>query len=366
MPVVSPPATILVTGKSTTVRASRFLPYHKGVSGFIGSHAARAYLEEGFTVRGTVRSRAKGKQLRSSFSEEFPGRFDFVIADIEDSGDIDAAVQGVDAVAHVASPVKILPPGGDPQMLIRPAVEGTLNVLRSAAKTGTVKRVVVTGSIAALSEPHEPPYTYSTSDWNDQSVRIVAELGGQAPPGKKYCASKVLAERAASAWVEDNKPNFDLCHVLPAFVFGPVLSPVSSLEDISGTPKLLIDIFADPKAAAQDMGDIPGAVVHVRDVARAHVAAHSREDLGNSSRLIVSSRTAATFQQFYDAYWSLPNAERPRLPFDVPQGEPVDAEAGKSYEFETAEEALGWKFASLTEMVRDTLGDLAPRIYNDD
>ncbi|EJD46031.1 NAD(P)-binding protein [Auricularia subglabra TFB-10046 SS5] len=356
MPVLVPPAVVLVTG----------------VSGFVGSHVAHAYLKEGFTVRGTVRYRAKGELLHSLFNKEFPGRFEYAIADLENPADIDAAVQGVDGIAHVASPITKLPQGhggdSDPQLLLRPAVDGTLHVLKSAAKAGTVKRVVVTGSIVALVEPHEPPYIYSAKDWNDHAVGLVAELGGQARPWKKYSASKVLAERAAEAWVEDNKPSFDLGHILPCWVFGPVLTPVSSLDEIPDTPKLLVNIFADPEEATQYHGEIPMAFVHVRDVARAHVVAHTREDLGHNSRLIVSSSTTATFQQFYDAYWSLPDAERPRLPFNVPRGEPghttVDAGIDNSYGFENAEEVLGWKFAPLTEVVRDTLGDLAPRIYD--
>ena len=34
--------------------------------------------------------------------------------------------------------------------IIRPAVDGTLHVLRAAAKSGTVKRVVLTSSVAAV------------------------------------------------------------------------------------------------------------------------------------------------------------------------------------------------------------------------
>lgn len=81
MPAITPPATILVTG----------------VTGFIAAHVAHTYLKEGFSVRGTVRSPAKGEYLRSVFDKEFLGRFDYVVADIEHPADLDAAAQGVDA-----------------------------------------------------------------------------------------------------------------------------------------------------------------------------------------------------------------------------------------------------------------------------
>lgn len=352
MPVVTPSSTILVTG----------------VSGFVASHVARAYLQDGFTVRGTVRSPAKGEQLRALFGREFPGRFEYVIADIEIPANLDAAAQGVDGIAHVASPVTSLPPGADPQILIRPAVEGTLNVLRSAAKAGTVKRVVITGSIAAVVEPHEPPYSYSDKDWNESALKLVAELGGQAPPWMKYAASKVLAERAAYSWVEENRPGFDICHILPSWVFGPVLTSVSSTDDLPATPKLLVDIFAAPEEALRSVGVDLISYIYVGDVARAHVAAHTREKLGTNSRLILSSKTKSYFRQFHDTYWSLPDAERPRLPFAVPKRQPAeisqDAGTGNANTYQNAEEILDWEFASLAETVRDSLADLAPRIFH--
>lgn len=261
----------------------------------------------------------------------------------------------------------MLPPGGDPQLLIRPAVEGTLNILRSAAKAGTVKRIVITGSIAAIIEPHELPYTYSSKDWNDHSVRSVHELGGNAPQWDKYLASKVLAERAAYRWVDDNKPSFDLSFILPCWVYGPVIAPVSSLNNVPDTPKLLVNIFASPEDARGYLAGNPNAYVHVRDVARAHVAAHVREDLGHNTRLILASKSEITFQQCYNAYWSLPNAERPKVPFEVPKERSENtATPGKDrvYMFDNAEGILGWEFASLAETVRDTLADLAPRIYD--
>ena len=89
-----------------------------------------------------------------------------------------------------------------------------------------MKRVVITGSVAAIGEPHDPPYTYSKLDWNDSAVRQVETLGREALSMHKYYASKTLAERAAYKWMEENKPAFDISHILPYWVFGPVFSEV--------------------------------------------------------------------------------------------------------------------------------------------
>lgn len=89
-------------------------------------------------MRGTARTLAKGAAIKSIFDREFPGKFELVAADVENPAQIDAAVAGVDGIAHVASPITLLPDGADPQLLIGPAVNGTLNALKAAAKAGCV------------------------------------------------------------------------------------------------------------------------------------------------------------------------------------------------------------------------------------
>lgn len=61
----------------------------------------------------------------------------------------DAAVAGCDVVYHIASPVVILT-AVDPDQVVKPAVEGTLNVYGACAKAATVKKVVTTSSYVAV------------------------------------------------------------------------------------------------------------------------------------------------------------------------------------------------------------------------
>ncbi|KAJ0862849.1 putative 3-beta hydroxysteroid dehydrogenase/isomerase, NAD(P)-binding domain superfamily [Helianthus annuus] len=64
-------------------------------------------------------------------------------------GSFDSAVDGCLCVFHTASPVLLSV--DDPQtQLIDPAVKGTLNVLKSAAKVQSLKRVVLTSSMSAI------------------------------------------------------------------------------------------------------------------------------------------------------------------------------------------------------------------------
>jgi len=75
-------------------------------------------------------------------------KIELVAVDLMDPASIEAAVEGVDFVVHTASPFpNALPANLDD--LYKPAVEGTLTVLKAAQKHG-VKRVVITSSVAAM------------------------------------------------------------------------------------------------------------------------------------------------------------------------------------------------------------------------
>lgn len=73
-----------------------------GASGYIAAHVASQLLERGFTVRGTVRTKAKGEYLVKKLNND---KFSYVVVeDVEKEDGFDEAVKGVDAVAHIASP----------------------------------------------------------------------------------------------------------------------------------------------------------------------------------------------------------------------------------------------------------------------
>lgn len=127
-------------------RASRLIT---GTSGFIAKHCALELLEHGYAVRGTVRKVAKAEETRATLAKHCAAsRLGFVEADLlADPGWADA-MKGIAGVLHVASPFPLGEPK-DPDELLRPAVDGTLRVLRVAMTAG-VPRVVQTFSMAAV------------------------------------------------------------------------------------------------------------------------------------------------------------------------------------------------------------------------
>jgi nucleoside-diphosphate-sugar epimerase len=122
-----------------------------GVSGFLGSQVCNCFLlDGGYQVRGTVRSATnenKIKPLRDAYGASYKD-LKLVEADLLDSNSIQNAMQGCDYVVHTASPFRV---SGvkDENELIKPAVEGTLAVMRGALKH-KVKRVVITSSCASI------------------------------------------------------------------------------------------------------------------------------------------------------------------------------------------------------------------------
>lgn len=336
MPAINAPATVLVTG----------------ASGFIAVWVCKTFLEAGYTVRGTVRSASKGDYLTDLFKSH-GDKFQYVIVkDIAEAGAFDEAVKGVDAVAHTASPFHFQ--AEDPQDLIDPAVKGTIGVLKSIEKNAPgVQRVVTTSSVAAVLDASKPTGTiYTENDWNVSSVKAVEEKGKDAASFDKYRASKTLAEKAAWAEVESQKPTWDLVTINPPMVFGPILQQVDDPSSLNTSVAMLYKIIhTKEEELSKDLLLTPNAnFVDVRDVALAHVRALEVPEAGGQR--FITAGGAYSWQDVIDI-----------LPPPHPRGTPG---AGKSlthskFSAEKARKVLGIDFKKLDETVKDTEEGLRKR-----
>ncbi|KZP17065.1 NAD(P)-binding protein [Athelia psychrophila] len=269
MPNLQPPAKVLVSG----------------ANGFVAIWVVRTLLEKGYAVRGTVRSANKGNHLKEIFAEYGDNLEVLVVEDITKEGAFDAAVKGVDTIEHTASPFHMN--AVDPEELIQPAVKGTVGMLKSAFKYGSsVKRIVVTSSCAAVYEDFPDARVFSELDWNEQAIKEVQEKGKDALPGNKYRSSKTLAEKAAWAFVKDNKPKWDLVVLNPPYVFGPPIHAVSAPSDLNTSVADWYQTVLTPNAAPEKL-KTGNCWIDVRDLALAHVRAVEREEAGGE-RIVIS------------------------------------------------------------------------------
>ncbi|KAF8959849.1 hypothetical protein BDZ97DRAFT_1940549 [Flammula alnicola] len=282
-----------------------------GSNGYIAMWVVRILLERGYSVRGT-------------------------------EGAFDEAVKGVAAIEHMASPfhsnVK------DPEEFFRPAVQGTVGILKSALKNGTdVKRIVVTSSCAAVMSPPPKPSVFSERDWNLTSPREVEELGAKSPPMTIYRASKVLAEKSAWEFYEKVKSevHWDLTVINPPFVFGPPIHDIASLNSGGSCSSY--------------------TWVDVRDTAMGHVLALEKGEAGGER--IITCAGSFIWQEWLDALSSI--SPNPLPSHAIFRGFPEILEGEKVYQvsYDTSKEAriLRVKFHTKVETSKDTLEEFATR-----
>lgn len=125
------------------------LAFVTGATGFIGSQVVASALQDGYTVRVSVRKPEQMDTLKGIFHDDV-SRLQFVVVpDISVPGAFDSALDGVQVVFHLASPM----PGQGSDLhrdYLEPARNGTLSMLESASKVGSIKRVIVMSSILGI------------------------------------------------------------------------------------------------------------------------------------------------------------------------------------------------------------------------
>lgn len=228
-----------------------------GGSGFVGSHCILQLLQQGYRVKTTLRSLSKRsavlEMLKTGGVSDFE-KLSFVEADLMRDQNWAEALAGCQYVLHVASPIFLKLPTHEDEM-IKPAVEGTLRVLRAARDAG-VRRVVMTSNFGAVGYSQTDRSRLITeTDWTDDNQ----------PGLSAYNKSKVRAERAAWAFIRSEGGELELSVINPMGIFGPALSSVMS----SGYE--LLQKVRD--GSLKRLPDMRLGIVDVRDVADLHLRA---------------------------------------------------------------------------------------------
>ena len=242
-----------------------------GGTGFIGLHCLQQLLDKGYKVRTTIRSESRKQEVMDAMKKHSSNceNLEFFIADLLNDDGWKEAVEGSKYVLHVASPFFLGEPENE-DVFIKPAVEGTLRVLKACADAD-VQKVVLTSSFAAVGYGHpREKEVYTEEDWSS--------VDGEISP---YAKSKTLAEKAAWEFVKtlEESKKFELTVINPVAVTGPMLT-----SDIGSSNDFLLKLISGSMPACPK---IHMGYVDVRDVAKAHIFSMTEEKT-NGERIIVS------------------------------------------------------------------------------
>jgi dihydroflavonol-4-reductase len=232
-----------------------------GANGHVGCHLIRTCLEAKHQPIAFVRPGSDRRGLAGLAVETREG-------DLTDAASVRAAVKGAELLLHAGSPHRNWAP--DPAQIVRPAVEGTRNVLAAAQAEG-VRRVVhlSTGGTIGFAPDLAHPL--------DESASL---------PGAKsaYLRGKIEAEKLA---LEAARGGLDVVVLNPSGIFGPRdyrLTPATRalMSLAQGDPTFIGVCFTD-----------------VRDVARAHLAALERGRPGERYLITGEACTPAQVAALY-------------------------------------------------------------------
>jgi dTDP-glucose 4,6-dehydratase len=174
-----------------------------GADGFIGSHLTEALVRRGYRVRAFVYYNSFNSWgWLDHCAEDVKGNFEVVAGDIRDPHGVIAAMQGCDAVLHLAALIAIPYSYHSPDTYVDTNIKGTLNVLQAARKLG-VKKVLHTSTSEVYGTARYVP------------IDEYHPLQGQSP----YAASKIGADHLAYSFFASF--GLPLVTVRPFNTFGP-------------------------------------------------------------------------------------------------------------------------------------------------
>ncbi|KAI3321799.1 NAD(P)-binding protein [Xylariaceae sp. AK1471] len=240
-----------------------------GATGLVGFRILLAALTAGYKVRYAVRSEKKAQVVSTNPAiQKLPiidrdSLSSVIIPDFTVDGAFDSALRGITHIIHAGTPVPV--PTHNPMTeVFEPTIKITSNLLTSALKRPSVRRVVITSTIVsnlplgasplamnAVTASHRPPLPNPMpSTFND-----VFEA---------YILGK-LVQLHQSDDVVKTQPHFTVSNIMPGYVFGRnelMLDAIMMQTQNSSNNFLMMGMLG---------GELPfpihGGFVHIDDLA---------------------------------------------------------------------------------------------------
>jgi dihydroflavonol-4-reductase len=239
-----------------------------GANGFIGANIVREALDRGYQVKAFVRETSDLRTL-----ENLP--IEYAYGDLRDKDSVEKAMEECKYLIHAGALYTFLPLWfWADQQKIKNMYE--INVwatdkLMKIAKDKGIKKVVFTSSESAVGMP------FDGKIGDEALFATETELSGH------YKRSKYLGELVALKW---HRKGLSTCSILPTVPIGPY--------DIKPTPTgRIIQDFMNGKMPG--FVDTKLNIVHVRDVAAAHVSAIKN---GKSGERYIAGNKNMSFRDF--------------------------------------------------------------------
>lgn len=186
-----------------------------GGAGFIGSHLVARLIRDGETVR-VVDDLSTGK---IETIERWEGKIEFIRGDLARQDIARKSVAGMDYILHHAAIPSVPRSIDDPVSANRSIVTATVNLLKAAAESQTVKRVIQASSSAVYGDTSQLPNPESLTP-NPISPYAVAKLT-QEYYGRSFYYSyglEVLSLRYFNVFGPGQEPDSFYAAVIPKFI----------------------------------------------------------------------------------------------------------------------------------------------------
>ena len=331
-----------------------------GITGFVGQHCAVELINNGYTVKGSLRNMNRKEEVLNGLSKvvDTEGKIEFVTLDLLKDEGWDEAMEGVDFVLHVASPFVVREPK-DESELIKPAVEGTLRALRAAQKAG-IKRVVLTSSIVSMMGVAKGYKAINQDSWTDETSSKVSA----------YIKSKTIAEKSAWEFVNNQTGDhkIELAVVNPGPIYGPTLTGNLTGESMSAMADMIQGKMPAVPPASCSMSD-------VRDIAKVHVLAMENEDAAGK-RFITTTEKPYSFQDLAkimkaNGYEKVSTAQAPAFLLKLVSLFSRDLKGMRAFigntidaDISITKETLGWEPIAIEKTIADTAKSVELALQN--
>ena len=245
-----------------------------GISGFIASHVAAGLLSQGYAVRGTVRTEAKGEHIVEMLSTKGidTSRLELVETNLDKDAGWKAAVKDCRFVQHIASPFPLEAPTSR-EALVPEARAGAMRVVEQALGEGA-ERVIMTSSMVAMmgQAGRGEHMLVKEDDWSDPDWR----------PLTAYQVSKTRAERAVWDYAKSQNVTERVTTICPGLVLGP-----DTYENGGTSLAIITGLF---NGQFPVMPRVAYPIIDVRDCASIHIKAMKSQNAGGR-RLMAASNT---------------------------------------------------------------------------